>query len=122
MTNYNPSMKLAYTQNLAVQISYCRNPVSMVSRPSIRRPSLFSAREDVFIINVGDLLNKWTKGVYRIAMHRVVNVSEADRYVVLFFYHGNLKTKLQPLDESGYGEEETVEEHIKGMFRKTCDS
>jgi isopenicillin N synthase-like dioxygenase len=72
---------------------------------------------------VGDLLDKWTKGVYRSAVHRVVNVSKTNRYSVPFFYHGNLSTKLRPLDGSaGDGETETVEEHIKGRFKKTFGS
>jgi isopenicillin N synthase-like dioxygenase len=77
------------------------------------------AKEDVLIVNVGDLLQKWTKGEYRSAVHRVVNVSETDRYSVPFFYHGNLGTKLAPLDGSDDGEEETVEEHIRGRFVKS---
>jgi isopenicillin N synthase-like dioxygenase len=80
------------------------------------------AREDVFIVNVGDLLDKWTKGVYRSAVHRVLNVSETDRYSVPFFYLGNLKTKLKPLDGSGDRDGETVEEHIRGQFGKTFGS
>jgi isopenicillin N synthase-like dioxygenase len=80
------------------------------------------AKEDVFIVNIGDLLQKWTKGEYKSAVHRVVNVSTTDRYSVPFFYHGNLSTRLSPLDGSladGDGDAETVEEHIKGRFRKT---
>jgi isopenicillin N synthase-like dioxygenase len=73
-------------------------------------------------VNVGDLLRKWTKGEYRGAVHRVVNLSETDKYSVPFFYHGNLGTKLAPLDGSGDGEEETVEEHIRGRFAKTFGS
>jgi isopenicillin N synthase-like dioxygenase len=71
---------------------------------------------------VGDLLDKWTAGKYRSAVHRVVNISTTDRYSVPFFYQGNLETKLDPLDRSrgGTGEaSETVEQHIKGMFRKS---
>ncbi len=74
------------------------------------------------IVNVGDLLQKWTKGEYKSAVHRVVNVSETDRYSVPFFYHGNLTTKLAPLDGSGEGKQETVEEHIIGRFVKTFRS
>jgi isopenicillin N synthase-like dioxygenase len=74
-------------------------------------------------VNVRDLLDKWTKGVYKSAAHRVVNVSTTDRYSVPFFYHGNLSTRLRPLDGSeGDGEAETVEEHIKGRFKKTFGS
>jgi isopenicillin N synthase-like dioxygenase len=73
-------------------------------------------------VNVGDLLQKWTRGEYRSAVHRVVNVSQTDRYSVPFFYHGNLATELAPLDGSGDGKEETVEAHIRGRFAKTFGS
>lgn len=59
---------------------------------------------------------------YRSAVHRVVNVSTTDRYSVPFFYQGNLATKLDPLDGSGSRANEggeTVEQHIKEMFKKT---
>lgn len=75
-------------------------------------------------MNVGDLLDKWTRGKYRSAVHRVVNVSTTNRYSVPFFYHGNLTTRLKPLDrgEDPEAETATVEEHIKGRFRKTFGS
>jgi len=79
------------------------------------------AKENVFIVNVGDLLDKWTKGKYRSAVHRVVNVNTTDRYSIAFFYQGNLATELRPLDGSYIDKTstETVEEHIKGKFKKT---
>jgi isopenicillin N synthase-like dioxygenase len=55
---------------------------------------LMPAKEDVFIVNVGGLLDKWTKGKYRSAVHRVVNISTPDRYSLAFFYQGNLATEL----------------------------
>ena len=59
--------------------------------------------------------------MYRSAVHRVVNVSEIDRYSIPFFYQGNLATRLDPLDgsEPEGGKSETVEEHVKGCFRRT---
>jgi isopenicillin N synthase-like dioxygenase len=79
------------------------------------------AKEDVLIVNVGDLLDKWTKGRYRSAVHRVVNIGTADRYSIAYFYQGNLTTKLAPLDGSSGSDlvVETVEDHIKGKFKKT---
>ncbi|RFU32381.1 hypothetical protein B7463_g3977, partial [Scytalidium lignicola] len=73
---------------------------------------------DRFIVNIGDLLDKWTGGHYRSALHRVINFGETDRYSVPFFYSGNLATRLMPLDGSE-GEGITVEEHIKGKFKKS---
>lgn len=48
----------------------------------------------MFLVNEWDLMDKWTKGMYGSAGHRIVNVSETDRYSVPFFYHRDLRTKL----------------------------
>lgn len=73
-------------------------------------------------MNVGDLLQKWTKGEYRSALCRVVNVSEEGMYSIPFFYHRNLSTRLALLDGGGSGGEETVEEHIRERFVETLGS
>jgi len=71
------------------------------------------AVEDVFVINMGDLIHKWTKGTYNSTLHRVVNASGGDRYSVPCFYHGDLSATnpFNPSDAS-----ETVEEHIRRKF------
>lgn len=80
------------------------------------------AREDVFIVNVGDLLDGWTKGRYRSAVHRVLNRSSKHRYSVPFFFNGNLSFKLRPLDGSDDANAISVEEHIKRKFDQSYGS
>ncbi|KAK0280463.1 hypothetical protein LTR35_008105 [Friedmanniomyces endolithicus] len=71
------------------------------------------AVEDSLVINIGDLVNKWTDGKYNSTLHRVVNASDGDRYSVPCFYHGDLgaTNPFKPGDGS-----ETVEEHIRRKF------
>lgn len=73
------------------------------------------AIEDVYICNMGDLIQKWTKGLYRSTVHRVVNASSGkSRYSVPCFYEGNFNATnpFDPEDDGG----ETVEEHVRRKF------
>ena len=67
-----------------------------------------------YVVNAGDILERWTGGEYKSAQHRVINASPTkDRYSVAFFLEGNLDYEVKTL---GAGEEDgesfTVEEHM----------
>ncbi|TKA62996.1 hypothetical protein B0A55_12072 [Friedmanniomyces simplex] len=72
------------------------------------------AVEDRFVVNMGDLVHKWTDGKYSSTLHRVVNASDGDRYSVPCFYQGDLSATnpFKPGDTAS----ETVEEHIRRKF------
>lgn len=76
--------------------------------------------KDAYVVNVGDMLQMWTSGVYKSSLHRVLNKSGKDRYSVPFFFDGNVDCVLTPL---GGGEEgkkyPTVEEHMRARFGQT---
>ena len=68
-------------------------------------------KEGSYVINIGDMLQKWTGGYYSSARHRVISFVAKPRYSVPFFLNGNLKLKVTSLDGSGV--ETIVGEHIR---------
>ncbi|EAW12047.1 isopenicillin N synthase family dioxygenase [Aspergillus clavatus NRRL 1] len=75
-------------------------------------------QEDVYIVNMADLMSVMTSGEYKSSWHRVLNRNSQDRYSVVFFYDGNLDYELKPLDPAKRAEEEsapaiTIEEHVR---------
>lgn len=76
------------------------------------------AQPGAFIINIGDMMQKWTAGYYRSARHRVLtSVGNKHRYSVPWFLNGNRKFKCQALD--GSGEETIAGEHIRQRIMTT---
>lgn len=67
---------------------------------------------DAYVVNVGDMLSKWTGGRYKSSLHRVVHKGTGHRYSVVFFFDGNLDCELRALDGTGEGEGLTVEKHM----------
>ena len=49
------------------------------------------ANEDVYVINCGDMIMKWTGGQYKSALHRVINKADNDyRLSCATFFHGDV--------------------------------
>ena len=78
-----------------------------------------------FVVNLGDMIARWTNDRYRSTMHRVINASGRERYSVPFFYSGNpdhavtcLPGCLAPDEEPRYPIT-TVEEHLQEMYGRT---
>ncbi|KAF7592431.1 hypothetical protein BBP40_000279 [Aspergillus hancockii] len=74
-------------------------------------------KEHSYVINMGDMMQKWTAGYYRSARHRVVNSSTKPRYSAPFFMNGNLDLKCHALDGSGV--ETVIGEHIRQRLMET---
>lgn len=55
-------------------------------------------RDDAIIVNVGDLMTRWTNGRFRSAKHRVVNTSGRERYSIPQFHHPAFHTMVDPAD------------------------
>jgi isopenicillin N synthase-like dioxygenase len=76
---------------------------------------------DAYVVNIGDMLQRWTRGEYKSTVHRVLAPKgETHRYSVPFFFNGNLDTKIAPLDGVREGDKVlTVEEHMVERFMST---
>jgi isopenicillin N synthase-like dioxygenase len=70
-----------------------------------------------FVINMGDMMQKYTGGYYRSARHRVLTNREKHRHSIAFFLNGNLKLKARSLDGSGI--ETVVGDHIRQRLIET---
>jgi isopenicillin N synthase-like dioxygenase len=79
-----------------------------------------------FIINLGDMVRRWTNDLYQSTMHRVLNnIAERDRYSIAtffnpdYFYRVECLPTCQPADGLPTYAPCTVGEHILEMFHKT---
>ncbi|KAI1860403.1 uncharacterized protein JN550_011555 [Neoarthrinium moseri] len=73
--------------------------------------------EDAFVINMGDMMQKYTGGYYHSARHRVQTNLNKHRHSIAFFLNGNLKLRASALDGSGV--ETVVGEHIRNRLLDT---
>jgi isopenicillin N synthase-like dioxygenase len=79
-----------------------------------------------FVINLGDLMQRWTNGLYRSNMHRVRNNSSTrDRYSVPFFYSPRPDSRIECMPTCTDAEHPaqfapcTAAEHTYEMFRRS---
>ena len=78
-----------------------------------------------FVVNIGDMMQRWTNDLYVSTPHRVLNRSAHDRYSAAFFfdpaYHTNvecLRTCCDAGRPARYGPI-TSGDHLVAMYRKT---
>jgi isopenicillin N synthase-like dioxygenase len=50
-----------------------------------------------FVINTGDMMQVWSNDIYQAAIHRVLAMSESDRFSIPFFFNPSASTDVAPL-------------------------
>jgi isopenicillin N synthase-like dioxygenase len=53
--------------------------------------------EGAFVINIGDMINVWTNGLYKSTLHRVIHTKQSYRISVPFFYEPSFDSVITPL-------------------------
>jgi isopenicillin N synthase-like dioxygenase len=80
-----------------------------------------------FVVNLGDMIPRWTNGLYRSNPHRVINANPTarDRYSIPFFYSPNHHARIEavpgtvPRGEAPRFAPCTAGEHLEEMYRRT---
>jgi len=83
--------------------------------------------DGALVVNLGDMIPRWTNGLYRSNPHRVRNVHSGDapRHSIPFFYTPDYEAQVVPVPtcvpagEAPRFEPCTVGEHLQAMYRKT---
>lgn len=52
-----------------------------------------------FVMNVGDMLHRWSNGLLKSTPHRVINTSGKERYSCPFFFDPHVSTNITPLEK-----------------------
>jgi len=55
-----------------------------------------------FVCNIGDMLDRMTRGLYRSTPHRVRNLAARDRLSFPFFFDPGFHSRVQPIDLPGH--------------------
>jgi isopenicillin N synthase-like dioxygenase len=78
-----------------------------------------------YVVNLADMIARWTNDTYRSTLHRVINFSGMERYSVPFFFSGRPGHEVVALDccladgEAPKYPPTTVEQHMRDMYDRT---
>ena len=80
---------------------------------------------DTLVINLGDMMARWTNDLYQSTPHRVINTSGRERYSIAFFHDVNYHALVECLptcqgpDNPAKYDPILAGDHIYEMYRKT---
>jgi len=83
---------------------------------------------NTFVVNLGDMMARWTNDYYQSTPHRVVNRSGQERYSIPFFFDANYHALVECLptcvehDRPPQYPPITAGEHIMAMYHKTYNT
>ncbi len=78
--------------------------------------------ENTLVANIGDLLSRWTNGLFRSVPHCVVNKGNAARYSLVVFIDPDSQTIIEPIVHNGEAsqfEPITCDAYISGRFNRS---
>lgn len=81
-----------------------------------------------YVVNLGDMIARWTNDRYRSTLHRVINRSGRERYSIPYFYSGNPDHEVRCLPNClSEGEVPKyapvrVQDHLRAMYVRTYAS
>ncbi|MBJ9985991.1 isopenicillin N synthase family oxygenase [Acinetobacter sp. S40] len=114
-TDFGALTLLLQDQQGGLQV-WDKNSESWIDAPPI---------EGTYVINLGDLIARWTNNHFKSTLHRVINKSGKQRYSVPFFFGGNPDYQVECLPNCKTEKEPalfaptTVEQHHIEMYRRT---
>ena len=82
---------------------------------------------DAFVINIGDMMARWTNDLFASTQHRVVNTSGKERYSIPFFFDPNYMARVEALpscvgpDRPAKFKPTTSGQHLLDMINATFD-
>lgn len=69
-----------------------------------------------FVVNIGDMMDRWTNGVFTSTPHRVINTSGRERYSLPFFFDPNFHTPIKSLTPNPKHPPTTAGQHLLDMI------
>jgi isopenicillin N synthase-like dioxygenase len=81
-------------------------------------------KPSAFVVNLGDMLERWTNGAFKSTLHRVVTAGDTERYSIPVFYDPHFDTVVEVLDvfcQDGPAKypPTTVGGHLMQKYRET---
>ena len=83
----------------------------------IRAPSI----PDTFVINIGNIMQMWTGGLFVSTPHRVINAGGRDRYSIPLFVYPDHHVGIGPLGADGQPDADaiTCAEYLRNSWRRS---